>query len=70
MTLTITRIGETVRCKAPTCHAVVCTMIDGELRVRVKSQSVVIREAKSVSVCCENGHMNDFAVVDASTSRT
>lgn len=69
MTLTLARIGETIRCKAPTCHAVVCTQIEGEIRVRVKSQSVVIREAKSVSIVCENGHLNDFRVVDAPTTK-
>lgn len=69
MTLTLARIGETIRCKVLTCHAVVCTMIDGELRVRIKSQSVTIREAKSVSIICENGHLNDFRVVDAPAAK-
>lgn len=60
MTLTLIRIGETVRCKS--CPAVVYTRVDGEIRVRIKQQSVVIREAKSVSVVCENGHDNHFGV--------
>ena len=60
MTLTLTRAGQTVRCK--TCPAVICTLMDGEVRVRVKSQSVIVREARSLSIVCENGHMNDLAL--------
>jgi hypothetical protein len=36
--------------------------MDGEVRVRVKSQSVIVREARSLSIVCENGHMYDLAL--------
>lgn len=68
MTLALVQAGEVVRCKVPTCKVIICTLIDNEIRVRIKMQSVSVREAKSVSVICEHGHINDFRLTEQKIS--